>query len=230
MQSKKLICTSLALATILLLWCRLTAQAQEPVLNHYPVGKPEDLSHYQTWCLHEDSHGFIWIGTLGGLDRWDGARIKKYSFTPFDTTGLPVIGIMAIEEDKDNNLWLGSRVDGLLKFNLVTEKFTHFYDPARDPEKWNIREIRYDKEGFLWLGTNYGLYRYYISQNRFERVPVDGNYGNSDSTVFAIQRILPDTTGVMWIASMEGLFFLNPATGHVSRYDYKNEKSARWNA
>lgn len=224
MPSRKVICTSLALATTLFVCYRLPVLTQDHILNHYPIGKPEDLSHYQTWCLHQDSRGFLWIGTLGGLDRWDGAKIKKYTFNPFDTTGLPVIGIMAIEEDKDYNLWLGSRVNGLLKFNLKTEEFTNYYNPDTDPERWNIREIKYDDKGFLWLGTNYGLYRYYITENRFEKVPFDGTIAPHDYTLFQVQRILHDTTGLMWIASMEGLFFLNDSTGHISRFDYRNEK------
>jgi signal transduction histidine kinase/DNA-binding response OmpR family regulator/ligand-binding sensor domain-containing protein len=224
MPSGKLICTTLTLAATLIVCYWQPALTQEPILNQYAVGTPEDLSHYQTWCLHQDSRGFLWIGTLGGLDRWDGAKIKKYTYTPFDTTGLPVIGIMAIEEDKDYNLWLGSRVNGLLKFNLETEEFTQFYDPLTDPERWNIREIKYDDKGFLWLGTNYGLYRYYISEDRFERVPYEGTNGSPDSSLFQIQSIIRDTTGLMWIASMEGLFFLNSSTGYVTRFDYRNEK------
>ncbi len=65
---------------------------------------PQSLVHDSVTCIHEDRTGTLWLGTIGGLDKFD----RKYDqFTHFTTAnGLPSELIWGILEDKQGRLWL----------------------------------------------------------------------------------------------------------------------------
>lgn len=59
----------------------------------------------------QSADGYLWIGTLNGLARFDGSK-----FTPFDemnTPGLNSDRIVFLFEDRQTNLWIGTQSSGL---------------------------------------------------------------------------------------------------------------------
>jgi ligand-binding sensor domain-containing protein len=59
----------------------------------------------------QSADGYLWIGTLNGLARFDGNK-----FTPFDemnTPGLNSDRIVFLFEDRQTNLWIGTQSSGL---------------------------------------------------------------------------------------------------------------------
>ena len=62
-------------------------------------------------ALTQTHDGYLWLGTLNGLMRFDGN-----SLTPFNvhnTPGLPANQIVFLFEDSRNNLWIGTKPAGL---------------------------------------------------------------------------------------------------------------------
>jgi ligand-binding sensor domain-containing protein len=151
---------------------KLAAQSHAPI--HYPICDIFELSHYQTKKLYQDSKGFIWVATLGGLDRWDGSNLRKFVFEPFSSSGIPAIRIFSMLEDDENNLWVGAGFNGLIKYNLETETFTSYINENIHPFKWRIECLRKEDGNTLWLGTNYGVFKYYINEDQYEAVPTEG--------------------------------------------------------
>ncbi len=85
--------------------------AQEyPVLN-YTI--KEGLVQMQVTCVFKDSRGIVWIGTKGGLSRYNGEKFVNYTFK----NGLQANYISAISEDSKGNIWLVSRRKGLCRFD-----------------------------------------------------------------------------------------------------------------
>lgn len=68
----------------------------------------DGLSHRNTRGIHQDSQGFMWIGTAYGLNRFDGHQFKAFSK---EKDGLATNEIVFIEEDQDGWLWLTSDLD-----------------------------------------------------------------------------------------------------------------------
>jgi signal transduction histidine kinase/DNA-binding response OmpR family regulator/ligand-binding sensor domain-containing protein len=197
--------------------------AQKPTLNHYPICDIFELSHYQTKKLYQDSKGFIWIGTLGGLDRWDGSHIRKFVFTPFSPSGIPAVRIFSMLEDDNNNLWVGAMFEGLIKYNLETETFTSYFNHQIHPLKWRIECISKLDSNTLWLGTNYGVFKYYINENHFESVPIEDYSFELKKYGFYVSAIVVDKSSKTWIGTANGLYYFDEAEQKFTHFEINSE-------
>ncbi len=66
----------------------------------------EGVSHRFVSRIFQDSKGFVWIGTLHGLNRFDGYGFTHYGRV-YNNFAFDDIG--GIQEDKKGNIWVGSR-------------------------------------------------------------------------------------------------------------------------
>ncbi|MGB0563180.1 MAG: two-component regulator propeller domain-containing protein [Spirulinaceae cyanobacterium] len=166
-------------------------------------------------AIHEDRSGLLWIGTFGGLSRFDP---ETEQFTPF--SNHPVT---AIHEDQQGNLWFGTIQRG-------TEQGTlHKLDPARqgvesysyesDPgSRTRISAIVEDQTGALWLATwGNGLLRFEPQTRTFHR------YAHNPSDIYSLPNdqvldIYLDRTGLLWIATSNGVSLLHRNTKPFKHY------------
>ncbi len=177
-------------------------------------------------CVFHDSFGFIWIGTYGGLLRYDGYNLKQYSNIPFDSTSLSNNCVIAINEDKTGNLWIGTFGGGLNYFDRRTEIFTHFNSRSMDNMSNIISKIVVNDNGSLWLGSmNNGLVLLRKDQSGIFQAT---NFSLTDETTTklnlstnAVLDIYKDNEGIIWIASgAEGLIKFNPQTEEIEKYKH----------
>jgi hypothetical protein len=63
---------------VFLLWVSL-AHSQIP-WRIDKLGTEDGLSEGYVYAIHQDKKGFIWIGTHGGLNRYDGYGFKVFPF------------------------------------------------------------------------------------------------------------------------------------------------------
>ncbi len=73
-------------------------------------------------CLFQDSKGFLWVGTFGGLNRFDGYRFVNYRNDVQDSHSISALNITSIYETKSGQIWIGTS-DGLNKYNQATNGF-----------------------------------------------------------------------------------------------------------
>ena len=48
----------------------------------------DGLSQGYVYAIHQDKKGFMWIGTHGGLNRYDGYRFKTFQHSPYNASTL----------------------------------------------------------------------------------------------------------------------------------------------
>lgn len=103
------------LLCFILLGCSFSLKAEES--NNFNLTYPyinyttkDGLPSNETYCVFQDSRGFIWIGTDRGLVKFDGYEFETY--TTLD--GLNDNVILAINEDIKGNIWY----TGLNNFSL----------------------------------------------------------------------------------------------------------------
>ena len=102
-------------------------------------------------AILQDHRGYLWIGTFGGLARFDGERFRV--FDSGDTPGFGSNQILSLYESRSGALWIGTE-DGLIRLeNGVATTYTE-----RDglPSRF-IESIRGDAEGNVWIKTSRGV-------------------------------------------------------------------------
>ncbi|SIQ35845.1 hybrid sensor histidine kinase/response regulator transcription factor [Maribacter ulvicola] len=171
--------------------------AQDIKFEHY--NDDSGLSHNAVRHIVQDKHGFLWLGTFAGLNRFDGYEFKSYLSSSTAKNKLYNDDITDLELDEDSNsLWIGTR-KGLSLFKTDTQLFTT-YLPSKDDEnslpEAEIRSVLVDKFKKVWVGTkNSGLYKFNPETHVFKRVELKNlNY---------IKEIFEDKNGDIWVGSYE---------------------------
>ncbi|MEY3369329.1 MAG: hypothetical protein RI973_2484, partial [Bacteroidota bacterium] len=77
--------------------------AQDLLVRSQAYGVEDGLPHREVNAVYQDRRGFIWIGSRGGLSRFDGYAFKNYNAA---TDGFLQNDIFRILEDAEGNLWL----------------------------------------------------------------------------------------------------------------------------
>lgn len=111
--------------------------------NGLPQGVPAALA--------QTPDGYIWLGTVYGLLRFDGVRFT--SFTDKTTPQLKVNDVKALTVDHTGALWIGTGGGGLLRYSNGV-----FTRHIADTSEFNtITALVADSRGLLWIGTSNGL-------------------------------------------------------------------------
>jgi ligand-binding sensor domain-containing protein/signal transduction histidine kinase len=130
---------------------------------------------------------YLWIGTSGGLVRFDGAR-----FVVFDRGNTPEIhenSIFCLTVSRDGSLWAGTDGGGLLRYQNGVFRA---YSAAGGLTNAFVRAVYEDREATLWAGTDDGLFR--LSGGRFIRKD-----GNGKIPALAVHDIQEDHRGRLWV-------------------------------
>ncbi len=190
---------TLILHIFLLLDCGVFAQGPQLIFEQYGY---TDLADWVR-CMYQDSRGFLWIGVVDELRRFDGYNVISYESQPGDTTSLSGNYIQCILEDHSGVLWFGTLSDGLNKYNRYTDKFSRYQHSEKKPYSISnnrINAIFEDHEQNLWVAAGGDLNRLDRKTNRF--IFYQPNAG-------MINSIDEDASGMLWITTSGGLFLFD---------------------
>jgi len=179
----------------LLLGSSLSSWAQEKRAPWRAVDswkQTQGLPQNSVYQILQTQDGYIWIGTKGGLARFDGVR-----FTVFDDRNrnqLKDNEVYALAEGDDHSLWIGTYGGGVSR--LKDGKFTVF--TMRDGLVSDfVTRLLKDKEGAIWMATDFGVSRYH--NGHFT------NYTTRDGLASNVVRAVQcDSDGVVWIGTNKG--------------------------
>src|SRR5580700_2650251 len=105
-------------------------------------------------CLMQTRDGFLWVGTVAGLVRFDGLRFFPLNLpVPASQTGNE---ITALYQDAKDRLWIGTRQHRL--WCLAAGALSQV-NPNRGFGASAVTSIAGDSHGDLWVGTATGLNR-----------------------------------------------------------------------
>ena len=190
----------------ILAWAWLAASVPAPASVPVPALDPaKALTQYlvDTWTTANDlpqnsvtailqsKDGYLWLGTYGGVGRFDGVR-----FTTFDTANTPALGsngIQALLEDAQGALWIATSGGGLTRRQGGQFKtYTAVDGLASDV----VRCLKAGRDGSLWIGTNDGLTR--LQNGRFT------NWSTREGLSNGVVRALEEDETGLWIGTNGG--------------------------
>lgn len=186
----------------------------------------EGLSHHTVNSIFQDSNGFLWLGTVNGLNRYDGYGYKVYHSGDGTRLSLSNDYINSINQDNTGKMWVGTKY-GLNVLMEAGDYFKKYLPDNTNPNSinnTNIEVIYRDSQDRMWVGTWGGLSLYREKTDDFENYihnPADENSISGD----VITSILEDSEGRLWIGTaFSGLNLLDFSTGKFKRFQQNTAK------
>jgi ligand-binding sensor domain-containing protein len=95
-------------------WIEAASQAHLPAYAERIWGMQDGLPEQVVQAFAQTRDRYLWIGTTGGLLRFDGARFVLYSRE--NTPAFSDNNIFCLAVTRDNSLWIGSEGGGLIRY------------------------------------------------------------------------------------------------------------------
>ncbi|HEU5072160.1 MAG TPA: two-component regulator propeller domain-containing protein [Verrucomicrobiae bacterium] len=168
----------------------------------------QGLPHDTVIALLQTSDGYLWVGTAGGLVRFDGL-----TFTPIGdevAPGLKDARITALLQDRDGAVWIGTQGGGV--FRLQRGQAVRYTSDNGLVDN-AVTSLAEDAGGTIWIGTQRGL-------NRWQ----DGRLSTFSSDVLrageSVVALHAGRRGVLWITTRSEVFRLHD--GKVEPFRLEN--------
>jgi ligand-binding sensor domain-containing protein/signal transduction histidine kinase len=189
---------------------RFDSEAQ--TFSHYQI-ETANATTLSIYCIYEDRDHTLWLGTSRGLYTFDPVSevFTLFSFAEDRPASFREDRIMAITQDSNGNLWLGTFDSGLFKLNKEQNSTKHYKNVSDDLTSLSnnsVMVIYQDTNAALWVGTaGGGLNRYNVEDETFTRFTEKNGLPND-----VIYGILEDEDENLWISTNFGLSRFNIAT------------------
>ncbi|HEY0677493.1 MAG TPA: two-component regulator propeller domain-containing protein [Chitinophagaceae bacterium] len=186
-----------------------TVSAQNGPLVFRNITRSSGLPVDEVTSIVQDSTGFIWIGTLEGIFRYDGFVFKSFSF---DGSRHEIgSGISKIIVDRKGRLWIAS-IDGGLSCINRTGKVLKVINSSTCkliPEGGNyVTDVAEDNNGNIWWTTTDGLYCLKDKDNSIDCYKLN----TSERRGNAFNYVVFDSKGQAWVGGILGLKIFNIQT------------------
>ncbi|MFW6226723.1 MAG: two-component regulator propeller domain-containing protein [Bacteroidota bacterium] len=164
----------------------------------------DGLLDSKVYTIVIDKEGYVWLGSLGGLTRFDGTHFINFT----TEEGLSPGGVKTLYVDEKNVIWIGHLNGGITRYDHNTFERIPYSELNNTKD---ITAIIPDKEGSLWFTTyGNGAYRLLNPDAPIAEIEIDNYKGGRlsdlvfggtnalDSTLFlitefGIKQFLPDS-------------------------------------
>ncbi len=195
-----------------------------------PFAKEPTIGEGAVQPLFMDSRKHIWLGVDGkGVYQLDqDYRIIRH-YGEGDESRLFNNVALSMFEDSKGYLWIGTFLDGAIRYNLQTNTFDLRLPKGEAPHGLlasHVNDIKEDADGRIWFGTNGGGINIYTPATRtFDYLVRDESKGSQNQLIDNYCSILCfDVNGIWWFGTYRGLCSYDPAKQLFTYYTLKNGK------
>ncbi|WP_017256961.1 hybrid sensor histidine kinase/response regulator transcription factor [Pedobacter arcticus] len=199
------------LSLVVLLWLLALVNICYAQVNiESPITIDNGLVNNEVTAIHQDKYGFLWFGTRGGLNKYNGYDFELIRYLPKSGKNLSSQAVEAIAEEKNHTLWIGTKNGGLNSYDLSKETITHYTPPA-NVQIQEIRALAIDSTGTLLIGALHGLFSF--KNGHFEVLAHN----------LTINCVKIDQTGRAWVGTTNGLFMIRPNSTKLEPVNIDNK-------
>jgi ligand-binding sensor domain-containing protein len=200
----------------------LFSQQENPYpFAHYNVNN--GLAAYNSNTIVQDKQGFMWIGTISGLQRFDGHRFLTFRRIPGNRNSMSDNYIDHLFYDSKGNLWLILGNGELGTFNTKTFKYSGVKLTVKDERTTKMpRQLLEDSDGkllYVIAGQEITTYdprlREFSAAHNSVRLPKNWN---------AMSIVEDASTKRYWIATDSGMCVYNTRTRFLSYRGHNAER------
>ncbi len=181
----------------------------------------DGLSNNSVRYIYQDSKGFMWMGTLNGLSRYDGNTFRNFypERKEYGKFSLADSHIYNLQEDKNGFLWIGSSLDLYSCYDLQNDRFIDF--TGNGELNQNYAKLTIASNGDVWLWHQSNGARQIIHQADRSMTSVTFKTENGNLADNRVQFINEDTSGRIWIGTERGL--TSVLRGNIKVEERKNK-------
>lgn len=172
------------------------------------ITSEDGISQSEVYAFLKDSQGYMWFGTVDGLNQYDGYAITVFNSENSNDNSIPNNTIRSLDEDESNRIWIGTD-DGLCFYNMLSEQIYRVELAGFEEKRLAIHTVlvRGDQ---LFIGTSSGLLIADISTENIDHigrsVRLINLKGKTDS--YDVVDCLLDSSNNLWVASPSRLYRL----------------------
>jgi len=199
---------------LLLMFGPFITDAQYRELHFEHLNVVEGLPESFITALQQDKPGYVWIGTLSGLVRFDGYKVKVYKLGSGIKGHMEDFAVLDINETKAGELWIATRSNWVFHYNRATDNFEQ-YKIGKQINMTATPKIAVDDDGYIWLSprSTEGL-------SDFEGMParrLNIKTGKEEKLPGTITSLVNSKSGRVWIGTEKGLVYYDHAAGKMSK-------------
>ncbi|MDR3339625.1 MAG: response regulator [Candidatus Symbiothrix sp.] len=178
-------------------------------VNQFPF--LEQLPSNSVPRVFQDKEGYIWLGTMDGLCRYDGYRILSFRSDMNNPNRLTNNEITCIAEDNNNYLWIGTKRG----VNILDKRSYHIsFLKDEAVQNQEIRYILVASDSTIWVAAGVEIYCYRPDFSL--KCHYNSRFFNTDNLAGAsINSIYEDRQGSIWVLIWRGGLF---------RFDAANDR------
>lgn len=213
MRLRRLLALILPLALILSGFSFVYA-AESTALQDWIVNKYDNTNGLPTGEANtalQTSNGYIWIGSYGGLIRYDGTSFHNYS----EGGVFPSSGIRALFEDSKGRLWIGTNDMGAFYFENNEFVSIEYSDNTKF---LSVRSFAEGEDGKIYVGATSGL-AVVSDDNTLEYVDEE----KCSTTVYCMAK---DISGTIWACIDNGVALLVSGSEIVGSFKSEGQLKA----
>lgn len=157
-------------------------------------------------AIAQDVDGFIWIGSYGGLVRYDGSNFTQVGVAE------GVTGVRCLHVDSSDRLWLGTTDNGAA---FMEKGNFRFFDELRSITVYSISE---DAGGIVYLATQDGIF---IVDTKNDEMKTE-KLNDSRITIIYTEELKSGADGCVYGLTAENdIFFMKDGkvSGFIKRED-----------
>ncbi len=199
---------------------------------HYYIANTNDDSALQSNLInsfHLDKKGLLWISTENGgvsVFNMQQRKVVQQIKTGYNEINSNVVN--CVFQDLYSNYWLGTWDRGLVKFLPDVNSFEYKPLPAKNIDKGlrTVRSITQTNLEFMWIGVfGGGLYKYYLDDNRYEKVELNHPDLKNSKQDF-IWNVMKDKNDNVWISTFgSGVFMISKERNTFPSFVIRGEDS-----
>lgn len=196
----------LSFVSVICLICYpLLTYGQQPHYSFNRLAKGMPLAQQRVTAITMDHQGFLWMGTVNALLRFDGYRMTSYRHSD-DPGSIGWGEINDLQLDHKGRLWVALDGDGLCTYLRESDQFLRLDLGGNRNPAYNVAEgLACDANGFLWVTTKGGLLRL-DPENLNEITPI--NIPGSGRLISALAA----GEGDLWLARGSQLYCVPAGT------------------
>ncbi len=164
--------------------------------------------------LAQDHNGHVWIGSLDGINRFDGNNFVPFIHKDNEPSSLLFDDVRFMKTDQKGILWVGYNEGGFSKYLENSQRFEHYTYYIEN----NIRKkltgnniLGFEGDSIVWYGGKAaGLNRLNIKSKKHEHYDLPFIDTNCDKIMRplynTVNEMYVENEKVAWLATINGLY------------------------